>query len=690
MVDFIPPTLATFNHINIMLKAILLEVNMFYHFRVLMCLALLLTTYCNPIYASDDDLDIDIEYTLEDPLPLDEETINEETLVEEYEEPILEASEEQITEEDINTLLEEDNEFLSEEETPKDQTDTTNTTNTKKSDNIIENLIDKAKATSSSLVASVEEKTKENDKYAHLDLLTKIKSDIPTTVYDVEKWVAENPDVNKCYENGKTILLYLVENTNNTEGIKYIIDAGADLYTHCMPQQEALFVAVENNVNPAVIETLITNNTNIMHTDSYGNNAIMLAAVKNPNPQIIKTLIEYGLDINDKNNNGFDALTLAAYNNSKINIIETLIDYQADVNATDTLGHTPLMAAAINGNDEVMRYLIKRGANASATDKNGLTVLDYYNKRQYLETLNYKENPFDDISEHLKNRFTFIAQNHFSLNEMLKQSTTKENALEHINLALDNLVDVDIVASNGCTTLLNAGIDNNPLEVITTLVEQEANVNATCKKGNNTLMFISMHATDVNSAILQSQKAEYLLKNNIDHNAQNDNGDTALSIAIKSKANISYIKTLLENGIDPNLANSQKEMPIHLAIKYQHPIEVIELLLNKGANGNIPDNKGNTPLWHYIKYSPTIENLSGATKGDTAIDYADKNGDTPLIYALKNDYPADVIRLLLENGADPKLKNYDGQDAYDIIRSKKYFKEALKKTTSDVVKENWY
>ena len=101
MVDFIPPTLATFNHINIMLKAILLEVNMFYHFRVLMCLALLLTTYCNPIYASDDDLDIDIEYTLEDPLPLDEETINEETLVEEYEEPILEASEEQITEEDI-------------------------------------------------------------------------------------------------------------------------------------------------------------------------------------------------------------------------------------------------------------------------------------------------------------------------------------------------------------------------------------------------------------------------------------------------------------------------------------------------------------------------------------------------------------------------------------------------------------
>jgi ankyrin repeat protein len=131
-------------------------------------------------------------------------------------------------------------------------------------------------------------------------------------------------------------------------------------------------------------------------------------------------------------------------------------------------------------------------------------------------------------------------------------------------------------------------------------------------------------------------------------------------------------------------------MPIHLAIANQHPIATVELLLNKGATGNTPNQDGNTPIWHYIKYAPTVENLSGASKGDTAIDYADENGDTPLIFALKNDYPAEVIRFLLENGADPKMKNYDNLNAYDIIRSKKYFKEALKKTTSDVVKENWY
>ena len=252
------------------------------------------------------------------------------------------------------------------------------------------------------------------------------------------------------------------------------------------------------------------------------------------------------------------------------------------------------------------------------------------------------------------------------------------------------MVDVDLLADNGCTTLLNAGINNNPLEVIQTLVEKNANINATCQKGKNTLMFVAMHANDPHQAIIQNQKAEYLLKNNINPDAQDDIGDTVLNVAIKNKADNIFIATLLKNGIDANIPNHQNEYPIHLAIKNQYPIETIELLLNNGANGNIADENGNTPLWHYIKYAPTIQNLNGVTKGNTAIDYADENGDTPLIFALKNDYPSEIIHILLENGANPKLKNYDNQDAYDIIRAKKYFKEALKKSTSDTVKKNWY
>lgn len=650
------------------------------NFRLILCLIFAISAFSTPLKASD--IDFDIEYTLEDPYPINDETITDDDINLDEDNTL---DEETLIAEDETDI--DDEAELIEENTEKSIENTSSNKN-KKSDNIISNLIEKAKSTS--LVKSVEEKTSENDKYSHLDLLTKIKSDIPTTLYDVEKWVAENPNIDKCYENGRTILLYLVAETNNVEGIKYIIDSGADLYTHCTPQQEALFVAVENNVNTSVIETLIVNNTNLLHTDSYGNNALMLAAVKNPNPDILKILIEYGLNVNDKNDNGFDALTLASFNNSKLSIIETLIDYSANVNSTDKFGHTPLMAAALNGNDEIMRYLIKRGANASATDKNGLTVLDYYNKRQYLKTLKYKENPYDDISEHLKNRFQFITENHFSLNDLLKQSTTKENSLEHITLALNNLVDVDLVAENGCTTLLNAGLNNNPIEVIKTLVEENANINATCQNGKNTLMFVSMHANNPHEAILQNQKAEYLLKNNIDPNAQDNNGDTALTTALKHKADHAYIQNLLQNGVDPNIANKQKETAIHLAIENEYPIETIELLLNNGANGNIPDKNGNTPLWHYIKYAPTTENISGATKGNTAIDYADENGDTPLIFALKNDYSAEIIRTLLENGADPKIKNYDNQDAYDIIRAKKYFKEAVQKTTSDVVKKNWY
>ena len=44
-------------------------------YRFLICCALLISSYATPLYASDD-FDIDIEYTLEDPIPTDEyETI---------------------------------------------------------------------------------------------------------------------------------------------------------------------------------------------------------------------------------------------------------------------------------------------------------------------------------------------------------------------------------------------------------------------------------------------------------------------------------------------------------------------------------------------------------------------------------------------------------------------------------------
>jgi ankyrin repeat protein len=51
----------------------------------------------------------------------------------------------------------------------------------------------------------------------------------------------------------------------------------------------------------------------------------------------------------------------------------------ADVNAADALGNTALHQAAGRGDNEMILYLISKGANPHAVNRDGLTVLDYAN-----------------------------------------------------------------------------------------------------------------------------------------------------------------------------------------------------------------------------------------------------------------------------------------------------------------------
>ena len=72
------------------------------------------------------------------------------------------------------------------------------------------------------------------------------------------------------------------------------------------------------------------------------------------------------------------------------------------------------------------------------------------------------------------------------------------------------------------------------------------------------------------------------------------------------------------------------------------------------------------------------------------IDTPNAEGDTPLLFALKNNYPAATVQALIENGANPKIKDKDGNDAYDILKSSIYFNEAVKQRTRKHVLDGWH
>ncbi|MBO5441795.1 MAG: ankyrin repeat domain-containing protein, partial [Alphaproteobacteria bacterium] len=317
------------------------------------------------------------------------------------------------------------------------------------------------------------------------NLVTKVKKGLPFTIEETEYWVAENPDVNQCLDNGQTMLIYLVTRYKDAESVAFLLENGADLKTHCTPQYDALFMAALNNSSPEVLDTLISNGANLIAKDEDGNTALHLAAAFNPNPNIITTLIDNGLSPETQNRFGQTPLHLSAFNNKNLKITRTLLDYGANPNQADTLSRTPLMAAAIADNAEMIKYLISRGANLNHIDANNLSVLDYHNKTAYLKKDEFQKKTFPTISSKLNTAFDFITSEHHKFNTLLTQSTNTQNPALTADIAIKNHADIDILDKNGCTTLLNALKTQAPASLIKKLLEAGANPNLTCQ--NNTI-----------------------------------------------------------------------------------------------------------------------------------------------------------------------------------------------------------
>lgn len=556
-----------------------------------------------------------------------------------------------------------------------------------------------------------------------VDLLTKIRKGMDFTTEEMEAWIAQTADLNMCLDNGKTMLLYVVANSSNLDALRLLMEYGADVQTHCTPRYEALFIAAINNPAAEIIEMLINNGANLVEKDHESNTALMLAATFNKSSRVIDTLLEYGLKVDVKNNFGFDALALASYENGNIMVLQSLLDNEADVNAADSEGHTALMAAAVRGRDDVMQYLIKRGADFKAKDKNGLSVLDYYNKRKYLETLGFEINRFATPSERLSAEFKFIAENHHRFNVALKESLFEDNPDAAVADAIANLADIDVLDENGCTTFLNAALYNKSRSVLEKLINGKADVNASCMDGKNALMFISAQAGEADTPALQIEKAKLLLAGGTDINRTDDAGNTALMYALANRADINYIRMLLASGADVNALSNLGETPLWTAVRQNLPSETVKLLIEYGADVNHKDRRGETPLWYLLRTDgdevlirtllrggadTEVTNAAGdiplwyvLNKGGSDmvveniimaqdnLNIKNEHGDTPLLFALKNNYPSKFVKLLLSRGADPQIRDSDGNNAYDILRNNRYFDAAVQKRTRERVLNSW-
>ncbi len=332
----------------------------------------------------------------------------------------------------------------------------------------------------------------------------------------------------------------------------------------------------------------------------------LAGAARNADWGVVRALVEQGADVTVRQGDGATALHWAAYWN-EIEIADLLIEEGADVNAANDLGVTPLWAAAENGGAAMVRRLLEAGADPDVPLLSGETPLMTAARvgaadvaRQLLEA---GADPAVSGARNQTALMWAVAQRHPAVVEAL--------------LAHGAAVDV---RSDVWTEVVKTTPEPwNPEYV------------AEIPQGGYTPLLFAARVGDPASAKL-------LVAAGADVDDQPPYGTSATVVAAHG-GHGDVAAYLLEQGADPNAAGAGYTA-LHAAILHKDAA-LVRALLDHGADPDAPVRRS-TPV-----------------RRDAVDFYLHPSwvGATPFWLAARFNAP-DVMRLLLERGADPLAVHY--------------------------------
>ena len=158
-----------------------------------------------------------------------------------------------------------------------------------------------------------------------------------------------------------------------------------------------------------------------------------------------------------------------------------------------------------------------------------------------------------------------------------------------------------------------------------------------------------------------------LIYRGMDPNTPTEKGEPALVFAVRSGAPKTVAYLLKQPSIQIDATNMADETALMLAAN-ANDLASANLLIEAGASVNRPKW---TPL-HYAASKGHTAMMRLLIENDAYVDAESPNGTTPLMMAAYYASP-NAVKLMLEEGADPLLKNQDGQTALDmaLVKDKK-------------------
>lgn len=296
--------------------------------------------------------------------------------------------------------------------------------------------------------------------------------------------IEKGADINHIDDDGNNVLLALIEkilatNPREKEEIKnlldmipWLIDEHVD-YNHCNHNGDNALMLATKQRNLKVMETLLEYEVDPNFINDRNETALAFAAIKGKtNIDLVSLLLDYGARPNISDENGKtiieklieielflrnrkklkmkDRQHINENENYKSVLEEILLNGEVNLTMLNSQGNPYFFEAVEHGNIDLVKMLVKYGADINLKNKDGYNIIYYYMS---------KNTSFRRVAEH--QNYLIMLRNIISLG-----------------------ADVNSRDDYGGITLHKAILDND-IQTIKVLINAGADINAVDNKGRN-------------------------------------------------------------------------------------------------------------------------------------------------------------------------------------------------------------
>ena len=354
-----------------------------------------------------------------------------------------------------------------------------------------------------------------------------------------------------------------------------LLEAGADPNV-VLPEGETILMTAARTGQPALLGLLLDRGADITAREKwYGETALIWAVAEN-HADAARLLLTRGADVNVRSaplefarrRNGQSVLSLGSWTPlmyaARENALEAgkaLVEAKADLDATDPDGATALVVAIINANYDFAAFLIDAGANPNVVDNDaGMGPLYAAVDMHRLAIGHGRPNPRPSGRLDAVDVIRKLLDRKADPNAPLKAAMFQR----HHTMG-------DFALAKGATPFMRAA-KSGDVEVMKLLLDAGADPALTMPNKSTALMFAAGMGWRDGSPAAPSYD-------------QGTPEDAVQAIAL-----------LLERGLDLNAANDNGETALHLAVTNRGAPEIVRFLIARGANLKAQNKRGQTPL----------------------------------------------------------------------------------------------